>query len=91
MPRDAEVTQRAESLRLLPGLTEAECQALPPHFEQAFETFMHDRTIDGQPRTSRRYSTYGTCVLRTMEDKLLFMLTYLTQILFKQYKDSSLG
>jgi Helix-turn-helix of DDE superfamily endonuclease len=40
---------------------------------------MHDRTIDGQPRTSRRYSTSGTCPLPTIADKLLFILTYLQQ------------
>ena len=73
------MTQRAGSLRALTGLTEAEFQALLPHFEQAFVTYMQDRTIDGQPRTSRRYSTYGTCPLPTIADKLLFILTYLKQ------------
>jgi hypothetical protein len=79
MPRYEEVTQRAGSLRSLTGLTEAEFQALLPQFEQAFVTSMHDRTIDGQPRTSRRYSTYGTCPLPTSADKLLFILTYVKQ------------
>jgi hypothetical protein len=77
MPRYAEVTQRAGSLQALTGLTEAEFQTLLPHFEQAFVTYMHDRTIDGQPRTSRRYSAYDNCPLPTMADKLLFILTYL--------------
>jgi hypothetical protein len=40
---------------------------------------MHDRTIDGQRRTSRRYSTYDTCPLPTLADKRLFMLTYVKQ------------
>jgi hypothetical protein len=79
MPSYEEVTQCAGSLRSMTGLTEAEFQALLPHFEQAFMTYMQDRTIDGQPRTSRRYSTYGTCPLPTMADKLLFILTYLKQ------------
>jgi len=61
------------------GLTEAEFMALLPHFEQAFVVYMHDRTIDGQPRTSRRYSTYEICPLPTTADKLLFILTYLKQ------------
>jgi Helix-turn-helix of DDE superfamily endonuclease len=74
-----EVTQRAGSLRSMTGLTEAEFQALLPHVEQAFVTYMQERTIDGQPRTSRRYRTYGTCPLPTMADKLLFILTYLQQ------------
>jgi hypothetical protein len=79
MLRYEEVTQRAGSLRALTGLTEAEFQALLPLFEQTLVIYMHDRTIDGQPRTSRRYSTYGTCPLPTIADKLLFILTYLKQ------------
>jgi hypothetical protein len=61
------------------GLTEAEFMALLPHFEQAFVGYMQDRTVDGQPRTSRRYTTYDTCPLPTTADKLLFILTYLKQ------------
>ena len=79
MPRYEEVTQRAGSLQALTGLTDAEFQALLPYFEQALVTYMHDRTIDGQPRTSRRYSAYDNCPLPTMADKLLFILPYLTQ------------
>jgi hypothetical protein len=79
MPSYEEVTQRAGSLRSMTGLTDAEFQALLSPFEQAFVTYMQERTIDGQPRTSRRYSTYGTCPLPTMADKLLFILTYLKQ------------
>jgi hypothetical protein len=37
------------------GLTEAEFMALLPYFEQAWVVYLQDRTIDGQPRTSRRY------------------------------------
>ena len=73
LPRYEEVIQRAGSLRSLTGLTEADFQALLPHFEQAFVADMHDRTSDGQPRTSRRYSTDGTCPLPTIADKLLFI------------------
>jgi hypothetical protein len=79
MPSYEEVTQRAGSLRSLTGLMEQEFQALLPYFEQAFEAYMGHRTIDGQPRTSRRYSTYASCPLPTMADKLLFILTYLKQ------------
>jgi len=79
MPSYEEVTQRAGSLRSMTGLTEAEFMALLPHFEQAFVGYMQDRTIDGQPRTSRRYSTYDTCPLPTTADKLLFILTYVKQ------------
>jgi Helix-turn-helix of DDE superfamily endonuclease len=79
VPSDEEVTQRAGSLRSLTGLTEVEFQAVLPHVEQAFVTYMQERTIDGHPRTSRRYTTYDTCPLPTIADKRLFMLTYLKQ------------
>jgi hypothetical protein len=61
------------------GLTQQEFPALLAHFEHAFLAYMADRTIDGQPRTSRRYSTYETSPLPTMADKLLFILTYVKQ------------
>jgi Helix-turn-helix of DDE superfamily endonuclease len=77
MPSDEEVTQRAGSLRAMTGVTATEFQALLPHFEQAFVAYLGNRTIDGQPRTSRRYSPYATCPLPTMADKLLFILSYL--------------
>jgi Helix-turn-helix of DDE superfamily endonuclease len=79
MPTYEEVTQRAESLQAMTGLTEQEFTALLPPFEDALAAYLQDRTIDGQPRTSRRYSTYNTCPLRTLADKLLFILTYLQQ------------
>jgi hypothetical protein len=79
MPSYEEVTQRAGSLRAMTGLTEEEFMGLLPPFERAFVTYMQDHTIDGQPRTSRRYSSYDTCPLPTMVDKLLFILTYVKQ------------
>lgn len=79
MPSYDEVTQRAGSLRAMTGLTQPEFSALLAHFEHAFLTYMADHTIDGHPRTSRRYSMYDTSPLPTMADKLLFILTYLKQ------------
>jgi hypothetical protein len=79
MPGYDEVTQRAGSLQAMTGLTEQEFTALLPHFERALVAYLQGRTIDGQPRTSRRYSAYENCPLPTMADKLLFILTYLKQ------------
>ena len=79
MPSYEDVTQRAGSLRAMTGLTEPEFTALLPHFEHALAAYLQDRTIDGQPRPSRRYSSYDNCPLPTMADKLLFILTYLKQ------------
>ena len=41
--------------------------------------YLQDRTIDGEPRTSRRYRSYDNSPLPTMADKLLFILTYVKQ------------
>jgi hypothetical protein len=79
MPYYDEVTQRAGSLQAMTGFTEAEFEALLPHFEHALVAYLQDRTIDGHPRTSRRYSTYDNCPLPTTADKQLFILTYVKQ------------
>jgi hypothetical protein len=79
MPSYEEVTHRAGSLRAMTGLIQAEFSALLPYFEHAFLVYMEHHTIDGQPRPSRRYSTYETGPLPTMADKLLFLLTDLKQ------------
>src|SRR5919197_4176153 len=79
MPSYEDVIQRAGSLRAMTGLTEEEFTMLLPPFERAFAAYLQNRTIDGQPRTSRRYRAYDTCPLATMADKLLFILTYVKQ------------
>ena len=73
------------------GLTEPEFSALLPHFEHAFLGDMEAHTIDGHPRTSRRYSTYDTSPLPTMADKLLFILTYLKQNLIQEVQGQLFG
>jgi hypothetical protein len=62
-------------LQAMTGLSEQEFTALLPPFEHALAAYLQDRTIDGQPRTSRRYSAYDHCPLPTLADKLLFILT----------------
>ncbi|MGH8069211.1 MAG: hypothetical protein ACRERE_29050 [Candidatus Entotheonellia bacterium] len=57
------------------GLTDQACQARLPHFAQAFVAYMHNHTLDGQPRTVRRDRTYDTCPLPTRADTLLGILT----------------
>jgi Helix-turn-helix of DDE superfamily endonuclease len=79
MPSYEEVTPRAGSLRAMTGLTDPAFSALLPHFEHACLAYMAHHTIDGQPRTSRRYGTYDTSPFAAMADKLLFILTSLKQ------------
>src|SRR5262245_38074144 len=59
------------------GLTDAEFHALLPVVEQAVERSLATRTIEGQPRTSRRYRAYVNGPLPTMADKLRFILSSL--------------
>jgi Helix-turn-helix of DDE superfamily endonuclease len=79
MPRYDEVIQRTGSLRAMTGLTEPEFTALLPHVERALAAYLQNRTIDGQPRTSRRDRAYDHCPLPTIADKRLFILTSLKQ------------
>jgi hypothetical protein len=79
MPSYEDVTQRAGSLQAMIGLTQPEFEVLVLHFEPALAAYLPDRTIAGQPRTSRRYRPYDNCPLPTIADKLLFMLTYVKQ------------
>jgi Helix-turn-helix of DDE superfamily endonuclease len=52
---------------------------------------MQEHTIDGHPRTSRRYRTYDSSPLPTMADKLLFILTYLKQNPIQEVQGQLLG
>ena len=61
----------------LTSLTLDEFRRLVPPFEVAFQAHMAQWRFDGQPRTTRRYTTYRNCPLPTPEDRLLFILTYL--------------
>ena len=73
------------------GLTPQEFSALLPPVEQAFLAYMQEPTMDGQPRTSRRDSTYETSPLPLMADKLLFILTYLQQNPIQEVQGQLLG
>jgi hypothetical protein len=61
MPSDEDVITRAGSVRAMTGFTEPAFEALLPPVERAFVAYMHDHTMDGQPRTVRRDRTDDTC------------------------------
>jgi hypothetical protein len=71
--------QKTKAYRILDltSLTVDEFEQLVPSFEAAFVRYMRDWTMEGKPRTGRRYSQYATCPLPTPEDRLLFILSYL--------------
>src|SRR6266446_5259146 len=60
------------------SVTLDEFQQLVPPFETAFQCHMAAWRMDGKPRTARRFTVYKNCPLPTPEDRLLFILTYVT-------------
>jgi Helix-turn-helix of DDE superfamily endonuclease len=61
----------------LTSLTLDEFQHLVPPFEAAFHAHMATWRLDRKPRTARQFTVYKNCPLRTPEDRLFFILTYL--------------
>lgn len=63
----------------LTSLTVEELEVLVVAFETAFLAHLDKWTLEGKPRTGRRYSQYNNCPLPSPQDRLLFILTYLKQ------------
>lgn len=75
--RYADLQSKPNEVQDLTSLTVAEFEMLVPVFEMAFQTYMSQWRLDGQPRTARQYTTYTNCPLPTPADRLLFILLYL--------------
>lgn len=77
MLRYENIKTKAYRILDLTSLTVDEFEQLVPPFEAAFVRRMRDWTMEGKPRSGRRYSQYANCPLPTPEDRLLFILSYL--------------
>jgi hypothetical protein len=77
MIRYATEHEKANRIRDLTSLMDAQFVQLVGPFETAFVRHMDAWTMEGLPRTGRRYRQYATCPLPTPEDRLLFILSYL--------------
>jgi len=75
----------------LTSLTVEEFEILVPPFETAFLAHMQEWTLEGKPRTGRRYSQYANCPLPSPEDRLLFLLTYLKQAPTQAFHGAAFG
>jgi hypothetical protein len=75
--RFTDVQDRPTEFLDFTSLTLDEFQLLVPPFEAAFQVHMREWRLDGKPRTARQFSVYKNCPLRTPEDRLFFILTYL--------------
>ena len=76
--RYAEESRREREFLDLTSLTVEEFEHLVPRFEQAFQERMKAWCLDGKPRSGRPYTPYAISPLPTPEDRLLFILVYVT-------------
>jgi hypothetical protein len=60
------------------SLTVDELQQLVSPFEAAFQAQRAAGRRDGHPRTACRFTVYHNCLLPTPEDRLLFILAYVS-------------
>lgn len=74
-----ELSQNASKFLAMTGSTVKEFEALLPYFQAEFEEYVKTKTLDGKPRIRRRHTKYKNSPLPNIEDKLLFILTYLKQ------------
>jgi hypothetical protein len=75
--RFTDLQTRATEVLDLTSLTLDEFQRWVPPFESTFQAHMARWRLDGQPRTTRRYTTYKNSPLPTPQDRLLFIVVYL--------------
>jgi hypothetical protein len=66
-------------LRALTGLNRDKFNELLPSFARAMEQYLRTTTLDGYQREGDRAIIYANSPLPTIEDRLLFILTYLKQ------------
>lgn len=85
--------QRTKTNRILDltSLTVEEFETLVPAFETAFLEHMDEWTLEGKPRTGRRYSQYKNCPLPSTEDRLLFILSYVKQAATQAFHAAAFG
>jgi len=73
----ARLSRKRRLFHALRGYTIEEFHALLPAFRASFLGRMEQYTMEGKRRNKRRYVDYCNSPLPTMEDKLMFILTYL--------------
>ena len=91
MLRYHDLTTKKSRFLALTGLTVAEFAVLLAAFQEAFEWYMSNRTMTGQKREYRRYTTYSNSPLPTMEDKLLFILVFLKHNMHQEVQGCLFG
>jgi hypothetical protein len=77
MLRYVELMQNPCRFLALTGYTVDEFRALLSFFRVRFQAYVSRFTLEGKPRQHRTYSTYKNSTLPSLEDKLLFILSYM--------------
>ena len=77
MLRYMDLIQNPRRFLALTGYTVDEFRALLSFFRVRFQAYVSIFTLEGKPRQNRTYSPYKNSTLPTMEDKLLFILSYM--------------
>lgn len=77
MTNYTKLSRKPKQFHALTGYTLEEFHSLLPAFVARFLAYVQEYTLEGKKRRKRRYVTYKNSPLRTMEDKLVFILMYL--------------
>ena len=79
MRRYENIANKERDLLAMTGYTKKEFTALLPSFQQSYDEYLRDNTIEGYDRIGQIPKSYHNSPLPTIEDKLLFILVYLKQ------------
>ncbi len=77
MLRYMDLIQNPRRFLALTGYTLDEFRALLSFFRVRFQTYVSRFTLEGKPRQNRSYSPYKNSTFPTMEEMLLFILSYM--------------
>jgi Helix-turn-helix of DDE superfamily endonuclease len=71
-----QIKEHPKLLLAMPGLTQAEFDHLLPHFQCAWDQYVHQNYVDRDGRKRQYGGGRAELTLVTLEDKLLFILYY---------------
>src|SRR5881275_455691 len=91
MLRYQTIKEKAYRVLDLTSLSLDEFEQMVEPVETAFVQHMQQWTMEGKPRTGRRYSQYANCPLPTPEERLLFILVYLKQAPTQAFHAAAFG
>ena len=79
MLRYHDIADKEKDLLAMTGYTKQEFLDLLPYFQQSYDEYLQDHTIEGYDRIGQVPKPYPTSPLPTIADKLLFILVFLKQ------------